>query len=217
MKRWLLMTILLSLLLSGCSNVFNGHYHSVEAHDVKSNQSGTETTSVNNYNELCQMITNLVQKGIEKQVISFAEYDQNELESDMEKSVLWVKTYDPVSAYAVDKITFEKSTGNGQNAFEVKISYIHDGAEIQKIQRAETIKNVQQLIQSALNSSQTGVVLLWEDYKATDFEQLVEDYAVEFPQKVMETPKVSVTTYPSTGEKRVVELKFTYQNERWRE
>jgi transglutaminase-like putative cysteine protease len=47
-----------------------------------------------------------------------------------------------------------------------------------------------------------------------DFVQLVEDYAVQNPQIVMETPQVTVSMYPESGSDRVVELKFTYQTSR---
>ena len=214
MKRWLLMIIMFALLLSGCSGIRVGHYHSVEAHDAQSNQMESQNISVTNYDQLCQALVSLTNEGIKSQVISFAEYDQTKLDQDMRKAIWWVKTYDPITAYAVEKITFEKGTSSGQSAVAVSISYIHDRTEIRKIQKAKSIKNVRQLIQTALNNSQAGVVLLWEEYKQTDFEQLVEDYAVEFPQLVMETPKVSATVYPETGEQRVVELKFTYQNSR---
>lgn len=214
MKRWILMCIMVALLLSGCSRIRDGHFHSVEINDAQSNPIGTQNISVKNFDEICQALTAFAKEGIKSQVISFAEYDQTKLEQDMRKAIWWVQTYDPITAYAVERITFEKGTSNGKSAVSVEISYVHDRAEIQRIQKAQNIKNVRQMIQVALNNSQAGVVLLWENYKETDFEQMVEDYALKYPQMVMETPEVSVALYPENGDQRVVELKFTYQNSR---
>lgn len=214
MKRLLLLIIVCAMMLGGCSGIRDGHYHSVEVNQAQADQSGSQNISVADYDQLCRALVALVEDGVKSQVISFAEYDETKLDQDMRKAIWWVKTYDPITAYAVEKITFEKGTSNGQTAVGVTISYLHDRTEIQKIQTAQDIRNVRQLIQTALNNSQTGVVLLWEDYKETDLVQIVEDYALEYPQMVMELPQVSATVYPETGEKRVIELKFTYQNSR---
>ena len=214
MKRWLLLMIVLSMLLSGCSGMGDSHYHSVEVNKGKVEQVESQNISVTDYDQLCQALVELVEEGIKSQVISVAEYDQTKLEQDMRKAIWWVKTYDPITAYAVEKITFDTGTSSGQSAVGVTISYLHDRTEIQKIQPARNIRNVRQLIQTALNNSQTGVVMLWEDYKETDFVQIVEDYALEYPQMVMEIPQVSVAVYPETGQNRVIELKFTYLNSR---
>lgn len=214
MKRWLLMTIVLALLLSGCSGIHDGHYHSVEVNKAQSDQAGSPDISVENFDQLCQALIDLVKEGVKSQVISFAQYDQNELEQDMRSAIWQVRTYDPITAYAVENITFEMGTSNGKSAVAVEISYIHERSEIKKIQKAENFVDVRKLIQAALNNSQAGVVLLWENYKQTDFVQLVEDYALEFPQLVMETPQVAAAVYPKIGEQRIIELKFTYKNSR---
>ena len=57
------------------------------------------------------------------------------------------------------------------------------------------------------------MVLLVEDFYSRDFTQMVQDYATQFPELVMETPQVAVNLY-GTGKSRVVELLFTYQNSR---
>ena len=69
MKRWLLMVFIVSLLLSGCSGIQNGHYHSVEPHEVQNNQTNTQNISVENYEQLCQSLTELVAQGDRKSVV----------------------------------------------------------------------------------------------------------------------------------------------------
>lgn len=214
MKRWLLMMLTISLLLSGCSGIRYGHFHMVEPYGAQSDQTGTQNISITNYDELCLALADLTKQGIKSQVLSFAQYDQSKLDQDMRRAIWQLQTYDPITAYAVEKITYEKGTSTGQSAVAVNISYIHDRAEIQKIQNAQDMKQAQQIIYVALNNCEAGVVLHLENYDATDFVQLVEDYAFQYPQMVMETPKVSATVYPKSGQQRVVELKFTYNNSR---
>ena len=122
MKRWLLLMIVLSMLLSGCSGMDDGHYHSVEVNQVQADQMGSQSISVTNYDQLCKALIELVEEGVKSQVISFAEYDQTKLEQDMRKAIWWVKTYDPITAYAVERITFDTGTSSGQSAVGVTIS-----------------------------------------------------------------------------------------------
>lgn len=214
MKRCLLIIAVLCLLLSGCSEIRGGHYHHVEPYGPQADQSGSENVSVSNFNQLCKALTDLTNKGIKSQVISFSRYDQSKLDQDMRRAIWHVQTYDPITAFAVEKISYEKGSSAGQLAVAVSISYTHDRTEIQKIRKAQTLKNVQQIVNAALNNCEAGVVLHWETYKDTDFVQMVEDYAAKNPQSVMEVPKVTANVYPEIGDQRVVELKFTYQNSR---
>ena len=69
-------------------------------------------------------------------------------------------------------------------------------------------------IETALAECENSVVFLVEDYKSIDIAQYVEDYANNYPDLIMEQPQVRVAVYPDTGEKRIVEVSFTYQNSR---
>ena len=53
-----------------------------------------------------------------------------------------------------------------------------------------------------------------QDYREQDFTQVVTDFALQYPEQVMETPHVTENVYPDHGSARVVELKFHYQNSR---
>ena len=53
-----------------------------------------------------------------------------------------------------------------------------------------------------------------EQFQNMDFTQFVEDFAADHPNYVMEHPKLTVSMYPQTGNDRVVEIRFTYQNSR---
>jgi hypothetical protein len=60
----------------------------------------------------------------------------------------------------------------------------------------------------------TELVFYMENYQDADIAQLVDDYALSRPDRVIEIPRVSVSLYPAAGENRVVELSFAYQTSR---
>ena len=49
------------------------------------------------------------------------------------------------------------------------------------------------------------------DYRVTDFSDLIEAYALKYPDVVMELPRVVEDVYPKTGKIRLVALEFHYQ------
>lgn len=211
-QKMLILFLAISLLLTGCS-WFDGSYVSVTPHRVQRQESLTEVVAAANQQELTVALKDLVAVGTESGVINVAEYPQKNLESGMNLAIRQVRSSDPVGAYAVENISYELGTNNGMPAIAVTISYRHSSMEIRMIRRLSDMDSARTAVNQALENYDAGVVLLVEKYQETDFSQLVQDYAEEYPEKVMETPQVSAGVYGS-GEARVVELTFTYQTNR---
>jgi len=125
----------------------------------------------------------------------------------------YAMTNSPVGAYAVEEISYELGTSSGLPAVAVKIAYRHSLAEIQRIRTVSNMEEAEKAVAAVLETYETGIVMLIENYVARDFAQMVQDYAVMHPELVMETPQVTESVY-GTGDSRVVELLFTYQNSR---
>jgi hypothetical protein len=138
-------------------------------------------------------------------------YGPKTVDVDMRQVGYWIKSEDPIGAYAVEDITYELGVNGGQSTLAVNIDYRHARAEIVRIQKVVGPEITQKAIHSALNQLSTELVLYVENYQKTDFAQIVEDYAQNEPDVVMEVPQVSATVYPNHGDDRVVEIKFTYQ------
>lgn len=214
MKRLLLCILAISLLLGGCSNLWNGEYHSTRPHEIQSGQDAVGDMSAANYTELCNALEKLVSEGITAGVITVARYNQNQLISDMNRAIQEVRATDPIAAYAVEAIKFDAGTNGGKNAVAVSISYVHDRSEIRKIRRVSDAQEARTVIGEALDTCSSGVVLYFARYEEADFAQMVADYADQSPQTVMEPPVVAVNVYPREGKERVVELKFSYKSSR---
>ncbi len=213
MKKVFLMFLSLCLLLSGCG-FFDGTYSWEDSHPMDSSAGSSQESSADTYAELYRALTGLVAAGVEQGTVFVEKYDAAALEKDIARVVADVRETDPVTAYAVEDMICEQGTGGGKAALSVKISYVHDKSEIRKIQKVADQLRAKDAIADALIACETGIVLQIENYEETDFVQLVADYALEYPQYVMEAPQVNVNIYPESGKTRVVELKFSYETSR---
>lgn len=214
MKRTAIALILCGCLaLSGCAGLLDGQYVSVQPHEQQSPVAGDGMIEAVDYEQLHDALTDLIETGTEEGVISVAKYRQERIEADMRQAVEEVCRENPVASYAVKDITFDLGTRGGA-ALAVTIVYTHDRAEIQKISQVENVNDAVSAISGALNRCEAGIVLLVGEYVDTDFVQVVESYALEHPELVMEQPRTAVSIYPDSGKDRVVEVKFTYQTSR---
>lgn len=214
MKRSIPALILLCMLLSGCSTLFDGSYTHIEPHKIEGGQQENENISASNYEGLCKALAALAESGTQSGIIAVPDYDQNQLRWDIDRAVQRTMQTSPIAAWAVEDIVCEIGASGGQSAVAVNIAYIHDRAEINKIHKVSDLEAARAVITDVLDDCGTGAVLLLQNYEETDFAQLVEDHADASPQTVMETPEVVANIYPQEGLQRLVELKFTYQTSR---
>lgn len=200
--------------LSGCANLFDGSYVSIKPHEQRGDSSSSQTVAVSNFAQLYSALTELFEAGSETCIISVANYDQSKVESDMERAVSNALSKNPIAAYAVENVEYELGKSVGLPALAVNIRYRHNRTEILKIKQVSGMDQAVDAISVALKQCETGIVLEISDYEDTDFVQVVENYALENPQYVMEQPQVTVGVYPESGVNRVVELRFGYQTSR---
>ena len=213
MKRLIPILLAVCLLLGGCGWL-DGSYHRVMPHQQPSSEDGSQVEVAKNYLQLRTVLENMVSAGVESSVISVADFRQDQLSDSMDLAVHYVKNTYPLGAYGVENITYEVGTIGGTSAVAVEITYLHGRSELQRIRHVEDMEQAQSLIEAALTEFDTNLVLLIDNYRVTDTYQLVDDFASANPSVVMETPEISVQTYPETGRERVMELKFIYQSSR---
>lgn len=214
MKRILGLCLVACVLLGGCASLTDDYYVSTTPHKPQDTQTEIGTINASDYDGLCTALANMAQAGTEGGIIYVSRYDQSTIAAHMQRAVDQTLKENPVAAYAVDRIDWELGTSSGQSAVAVNISYLHDASEIRNIRRVSDLAGAREVIAGELDEFSTGVVLYLENYQQTDFAQIVEDYADEYPQAVMETPQVTANIYPDEGKSRVVELKFSYTNSR---
>ena len=214
MKRLVILLLVFCLMLSGCANILAGSYYHTEPHEDHSGQEGNTVVNVENYTQLYNALANAIEGGVQSRVVSITNYGGRTIEQDIRRARTRIKWDHPIAAYAVEDITYEFGTSGGQSAIAFTITYSRDRNELRKIREVWDVADGRQVIAAALDSCEAGVVIYMKRYTDTDFVQFVEDYGERNPQKVMETPQVTVNCYPDSGDQRVIEIKFDYQNSR---
>ena len=214
MKRITALFLIMSLLLCGCSFWMDGSYSSVEPHEEPSKQTGDSAVAVYNYGDVTAALSNLVESGKESGMLSMQYESEEKVQEDLDAAVEQVSKNNPFAAYAVEKIDYQFGTSGGRKAVSIQISYLQNRTAVDKIQRAETLQQVEQIIYQQLDACAAGVVVYFESLEQPDYAQWVADYALAYPQQVMEAPEITVSLYPEEGEKQIVELKFSYQTSR---
>lgn len=213
MKLRLISLILtVGLLLTGCSWP-DGSYHSVTPHREQTGALRTENMTVSNYEELVDAMEAVVFKGAESSVINVVGYDPGQLETDLVNASNHIQKVYPVGAYAVESLHYEVGSSTGKTAIALSVSYRHTRTEIRNIRRVRDMESAYKFIGTALEDVDAALVFQMETYTPMDVTQIVQDYALEHPETVMEIPQVTSEIYGS-GQTRVVELTFSYQTSR---
>lgn len=201
-----------SMLLTGCS-LAGRRYVSVTPHREQRQNVQSEVASAANYLGLIHVLEDLIEDGTENGAINISDYPAEHVESGMELAVHYAMNTYPLGAYAVEDIVYEVGTTGGLPAMALTITYRHSGAEIRQIRSLTQMEEAEPLVAYALEDYDSTLVMEVEKYQETDFQQMVRSYAETHPETVMEMPLVTVGVY-GTGGKRVVELRFAYQNGR---
>lgn len=212
MKMRLMILCIICMMLGGCTWP-DGSYHSVTPHREQSGAVRTENLTVSNYEELLSAMEMVISKGMESCIINPVNYDQILLEANLANAARTVQKVYPVGAYAVETLNYEIGSNSGKTAVALSITYSHSRIDIGKIKKARDSDHVRKLIGDALEAFDTVLVMEMDAYQNMDVTQIVQDFAMEFPQKVMEIPNVTSEVY-GIGASRILELKFTYQTSR---
>jgi hypothetical protein len=213
MKRFLILMLCITLLLSGCSWL-DGEYHSVKLHASDGNKLSDDVVTVSDYIELRDALLEMVTSGRQQSTFYISGFDLSDAEQYMTAAIMHVKGDSAIGAYALDEITYESGNSGGNPAIAVEASYIHGRQEILRIKTVSDTKSVKNLLTSALRNCETSLVVKVKDYEKMDVQALVKEYAAENPHLCMEVPQVTFSTYPEQGSERVLEVFFTYQNSR---
>lgn len=213
--RVLALLLALCLLLTGCS-WRSGSYVSVQPHTGSYSPSSRETPSstAGTFLELRTAICDLIDDGQESGLILLPDYAPENLESDILSAVDYACNTYPLGAYALEDLTWNLGTSGGQRALRLTFSYRFSRSTVSQIQLVRRSADARALIQNAMASCESLLVFQVANYTGSDFEQMVQDYARSNCDIVMETPQVIVSLYPETGARRLVEIQFTYQNNR---
>ena len=205
--------VLLCVLLNGCDAWMGGEYLSVTPHEVRSEPYADRVIEVTSYTQLRNAITNLVRTGAENGVISISAFNRGTIHFYVDTAISNVIENTAFGAYAVEKITYEIGTNRGASVVACTIHYREGRKLPNKITRVENIQQVKELITNALNNAEDSVLVYMEQFEKLDVESLVNSYAEQYPDRVIEKPEIFVNLYPEKGAERIVQICFNYQTD----
>lgn len=214
MKRVWIIAVLSCFLLTGCSSWMDGHYASVNPHMEQSRQPADGITAVSNSQDIRNALISMIENAAESRTISVESMVASSVDDAIRQAIRYTMANNPLAVYAVEDISYEIGITGGVTAVVISVQYNHNRAQIQRIRQVQNMDKAKDLISAALDELEPGIVLQISNYRETDFNQLVESYALLQPDEVMEIPQVTADIYPQNGLVRVVELNFTYQNSR---
>lgn len=214
MKRIAVLLMAMCLLLSGCSNWMEGSYVSITPYLSSNEGAGQDVQWISNKDQLYDAVCYMVSQGMTEDLFFVREYTETDLGTDMLLVRYGIMSTDPIAAYAVQDIQFETGINGGRSTLAVTVTYSRQKSEILRLQNIRGMENVESAVAATLSRMDTELVFYVDDYQELDFTQMVEDFAMDNPDEVIEIPRVSVSLYPETGESRVVELSFVYQTSR---
>lgn len=213
MKRFCALAILLCLCLTGCSWM-DGSYVSVHPHQVDYNPTAEDIPTVSDYSQLRSAIADMISAGQSEGLFYLVDYELERAQADIPLVVAYARENDPIGSYAVKDISYTFGTSGSLNALLVTITYRRSQTEISQICTVREISGAMEEIAQALDACDDSLVLMVTGYEDADFAELIDSYAAEHPDVVMEVPQTTVQIYPDSGTIRVVEIQFSYQTSR---
>ena len=214
-KRILTGLMVLSvLLLTGCGFWMNGEQLYVTPHRGNLQQVSDEIVDVQTYQQMRDALVQKIETGSSDLVVSVSSFDETTADFYVSTAVSHILKNTPIGAYAVEDITYEIGINRGKQVIAFHMTYRHSVGEIMQIKTAATQEDAITHITNTLNACDSLLVFYAKPYTDMDIALLVEDYANQHPDLVMEQPLVRVMVYPNSGQERIVEVSFTYQNSR---
>lgn len=213
MKRFLILLLCLTLLLSGCGWMA-GSYASVVPYDQDDNRSDKGIMAISTYQELRSSLIRMIESGEDRMTLSLVDYPANQVENNMKQAIRNLMSTNPIASYAVESIDYDIGATGGVTAVVVTARYNHNRSQLRELRQVNGMETAKSLITGALERLEPDVVFLVTNYSFMDFDQFIRDYALQYPDIIMEMPQVTENIYPNTGTTRIVELSFTYETSR---
>lgn len=214
MRKVVLCILLIGILLTGCTGWRDGYYVSVTPHTDDAYEQMKEMVAVESYSQIQDALIQAVENGSSSLVLSVENMDEETVDSQMEMAISYITGINPYGAYAVDSIIYEKGSSGAVPAVAVVINYNYRLPQLRSIMTAEDMDEALGVITSAVDKLESGVVLRVKNYRKIDYAQMLQDYADEYPELVMEIPQITASTYPYGGVDCILDIQITYQSNR---
>ena len=212
-KVWLALALLLGLMLSGCDSWLDGNYASVSPHTAQQVQISQGMVTISTVRESVAFLKEMTENGKEYAVFALDPANANKILEEMDTSILYVTENTPIASFTVDAISYEVGNTAGVQAVGVTVTYNTNQLAIKTMRHADNSASARDLVTEALTQCKDRIVILVESYSYLNFDKYIREFIAQRPDAVMETPQVTIQFYPDTGDVRVMDVRFSYQNQ----
>lgn len=216
--------LLAILFLTGCQSMYPDDYLSVETHRVyyAYRETTTETEApVETENPIKTVYHPAeIRTGIEEMLLNNERSGQFLLKNYFGRTENLSKTVEedmilnsPKDRYALNYLDISQTETADGILLNVNLGPKLSPEEYQSI-LTKLYSNALPVIYKALDQYDDSLIIQITVYEETDFSQLLDDYILAHPDKVIETPEINVTVFPEdSGSVRVVDLQFRYRTD----
>ncbi len=226
MKRiWLILAVLSLVLLCACDSLLPKDDLSVAEHDdpfaykeeTQSSEPEEETEpplpSAGNYYAMRSILQDFVNQGVEHGQFLLEHYD-GDVDQDLRRVVKYLTKEDPVVAYATDYLYCERYPYHEGWLVSVDAIFRRSVSEIQSILPVRGNEAAMEKLLDAMTQLQGSMTLRISGYLQEDLSEKLLAYCMEHPETMVEIPQIAVSVYPDSGNVRVVEVHFTFDQDR---
>ncbi len=209
-KIGLWVTSLALLFLCGCSPMLYDQYVVVSPHEMSEAVDNQDYVVVQNYLSLKNALLDMVEYGTTSGKIRVYDY-VGDLDEDFQNATEEVLHNDPLGTYALETLEYDLAFVVSYYEGTITMTYRRSQEQIANIERLDP-HDLTQRVSLALGDLETEVVVRDTFFTTFDVNAVVESYYQTYPALCVEKPTVTMTTYPSQGYVRTVELLFSYEN-----
>ena len=203
----------LCLMLSGCNSWLDGSYASVTPHAAQQTQISQGLATVSSVQDCVTFLTEMTECGKEYAVFALEPFSAETILEEMDTTIRYVTSNTPIAAFTVQDISYEVGSTAGVQAVGITVSYNTNQLAIKTMHHAENSEAARTVITDALSQCKDRIVVQVMSYSYLDFDKHIREFIANRPDAVMETPQISIRFYPETGDVRVMDVRFTYQNQ----
>ncbi len=207
----LLMAALMAL--TGCAGMLERDYTTAVLHVENPPPQGDAAYRVESYPALCAALLSYVEEGMEEGLLRFPTTYGGNLTVDLGKAKERLLTEEPLGAYAVEDMEFRVSRIISYYEVELEVTYRLGREEIRTLKEVDGPLELDGLLEETLEERNEQVTALIEGCPLGQegyLTEAMERAYVACPAVALGRPEVTATTWPETGDRRVVQLELAY-------
>ncbi|NLG52377.1 MAG: hypothetical protein GX541_00120 [Clostridiales bacterium] len=210
----LIILVVFTLVLLGGELIYSREFTSVTPHFRRLDPEG-KVQSADNYGQLKAQILTLIEQAKTTGNIRLYDY-MSDVDAELPKACHEIITGEPLGAFAVDNITFEKTKILSYYDVKVNINYSRPTSEILSLKKAETAAEFESILRDTMLGFEKQKAVLVNYYSEELFNpfEIREKVSFGFPDALYGGAEMKIKFFPENGIHRILLLTFEYSEDK---